>query len=188
MENTTRTERAVMLGLVALLGATQDLATSIAAVVISVIAIALVWACAVPAGRFSPGVRYAITIAVSFSASWVMGSITPFIAPIREQSVLFLQLIGVTPIVFLPASIETRVVDWARTAAIYLALLPAFGLVREFFGRGTVLGYLATPGFTTPAGLFASPIGAFLLCGAVVLGWRIIMHRVRRASDGRRES
>ena len=188
MENTTRTERAVMLGLVALLGATQDLATSIAAVAISVIVIALVWACSVLAAKLTPGARYTITVAVSFGASWFLGAVAPFFAPVREQSVLFLQLIGVTPIVFTPASVETPLSEWSGTSAIYLVLLPVFGLVREFFGRGTVLGYLATPGFATPAGVFASPVGAFLLCGAVVFGWRIITLGVRRASGGGRES
>ena len=187
MKHIPLTERAVMLGLVALLGATHDVAASIAAVAISVVVIALVWVCSALAGTLSPGVRYTITIAVSFGASWVMGSIAPFIAPLREQSVFFLQLIGVTPIVFMPASAETSLADWVPTAAIYLVLLPVFGLVREFFGRGTVLGYLATPGFTTPAGLFASPVGAFLLCGVVVLGWRLITHRAGRASDARRQ-
>ncbi len=182
MDGLLRTERVVLLALVTLLGSTLTLVAAAAALVITIAAALLVCGVALllrPSERISETVRWSILISVGFGVSWILGTLTPYVAPVPDRVVLYLQLAGVAPIVFIGVRTGTDkgdslprdgVVTWAHFAIVLLAV----GAFREIFGRGTLVGNLVLRDFTIPADFFAAPMGAFLVLGAIVLGTRVV--------------
>ncbi|TVQ98725.1 MAG: hypothetical protein EA403_13855 [Spirochaetaceae bacterium] len=184
MDEVLRIERIVLLGLVTLLGATGTLLTALAGLTIS--AAAALAVCGVNAvvritAGESPFARWSLLISVGFIISWLLASLAPFVVVVPDGAILFLQLAGVSPIVFYAVaqkvSARDALIGWAQFGVLLLTA----GVVREVFGRGTIAGYLAPGGFVIPADFFASPMGAFLVVGAVVLGARVA---VRFATNG----
>lgn len=176
-DQSLRVERVVLLCMVTLLGATGDLATALAAFLISA-ACALVvyalWALLRLSASIPPAARWGVLFAMGFAASWALASVASYVLPVREGALLFLRIAGLMPIVYYAtgdgASSRDVVVSWAQFAV----LIAAAGAVREFFGRGTLLGYLPGGSFTIRAGFLASPVGAFLLIATVVFAARIV--------------
>ena len=177
MDQSLRVERVVLLGMVTLLGATGDLATALAALVISAAAALVVyaaWALLRLSVSIPAAARWGALIAIGFAVSWALASVAPYLVPIRDGAMLFLRIAGLMPIVYYAAgdgaSGRDVLVSWAQFAV----LVAGAGAVREFFGRGTLLGYLPGGSFTIRAGFLASPVGAFLLIATVVLAARIV--------------
>lgn len=182
MDGKLRTERVVLLGLVIILGATGNVLTAAVALAISALAALLV--CGV--GRLvrtsetvTEFVRWSILFTVGFGVAWIAGSLASYLLPIPERAVLYLRIAGLSPIVYYavarrgasPAegALRESLLSWVVFAVILLGT----GLVREVFGRGTVLGFLIVTGWTIPADFLASPVGAFLVAGAIILGSRV---------------
>ena len=186
MDNALRIERVVLLGLVTLVGATGDLITAIAALVVS--AAAAIAVCGVDwlVGRVpsvSRPIRWGVLISVGFGLSWVIASVASYTVPLRADALLFLRLAGVMPVVYYAVAdgvtARESLICWAEFAG----LMVGAATVREFFGRGTLFGYLPGGSFTIPAGFFGSPIGAFLVLATVVLGARLLAGRTRASGD-----
>ena len=181
MDEVLRIERIVLLGLVTLLGATGTLFTALAGLAIS--ATAALAVCGLDAvlritAVESPTARWSLLISVGFIVSWLLAALAPLVVVVPDGAILFLRLAGVSPIVFYAVarkvSPREALIGWAQFGALLLTA----GVVREAFGRGTVAGYLTPGGFVIPADFFASPMGAFLTVGAVVLGARIALRFV----------
>ncbi|TVR50936.1 MAG: hypothetical protein EA426_20490 [Spirochaetaceae bacterium] len=178
MDQALRIERVVLLGFVTLLGATASLATAIAGLAVSAGAALVV--CAIAAilgvvGAVPPAGRWAALFAVGFGVSWALSSVAAYVVPIPSGALLILRLAGVAPIVYYAiadgVSVKESLVSWAQFGVLMIGI----GVVREFFGRGTLFGFLPFGSFTIPAEFFGSPIGAFLVLATVVLGARIIV-------------
>lgn len=184
MDGVLRTERVVLLGLVTLLGATINVVAAVIALVVTIIAglvVGGVGAIFRPGPVVPAGFRWAVLFVVGFGISWILGSLTPFVADVSQRTVFFVRLCGVAPIVFYVHSDETGVRESIVSWALFGILMVLTGTLREVFGNGTFLGYLVTPSFTIPADIFASPIGAFLVVSTYVLGARVI-HITRNSS------
>ncbi|TVQ17532.1 MAG: hypothetical protein EA382_18720 [Spirochaetaceae bacterium] len=186
MDNALRIERVVLLGLVTLVGATGDLMTAIAALVVS--AAAGIAVCGVNwlirrVPTASKPIRWGVLIAVGFGISWAIAAIASYTVPLRGNALLFLRLAGVMPIVYYAVAdgvtMRESLVCWVE----FGALLIATAAVREFFGRGTLFGYLPAGSFTIPAGFFGSTVGAFLVLATVVLGARLLTSRTKTSGD-----
>ena len=181
MDDKNKVEQVVLLGLVTVLGATVTLYAALAALVVS--AAAAIVVCAVgpflkSSETMTPPVRWTVLLAVGFSVSWILGSLAPWLLPIPERAHLFIRISGLMPVVFhAEASRAAETPDWKSDALlswiIFGVLLVLTGLVREFFGRGTIAGYLVFTGWTIPADFFSSPVGAFLVPATVILLARI---------------
>lgn len=177
MDQALRIERVVFLGMVTLLGATGDLATALAALVISAasgLIVYVAWALLRLSASIPPAARWAVLFTTGFAVSWSIASVAPSVLPIRDDALLFLRISGLMPIVYYAigerVSGRDTLVSWVQ----FMVLLAAAGTIREFFGRGTLLGYLPRGSFAIRAGFLASPVGAFLLTATVVLGARIV--------------
>ena len=168
LDEQTAVERAVLLGLPTLLSATADLFTAVAAAGLSLICMVAARLAALVFARLPYTIRWALVLAVSFSVAWGLAELLPLLLPLAERSLIFLKLAGVMPVIFYPSADQGRK-HKVSVSALFLLFLPLFGLIREFLGRGTVFGYLATPGRVTPAGIFGSPFGAFLLAALLLL-------------------
>ncbi len=187
-DQSLRIERVALLGLVTLLGATGDLATALAALGISAASALVVyaaWALVRLAASIPAAARWAACFAVGFAVSWALASVVPYVVPIRDGAVLFLRIAGLMPIVYYAAGDGATgrdvIVSWVQFAL----LMAGAGVVREFFGRGALLGYLPAGSFTIRAGFLASPTGAFLLVATVVLAARIVSAARARQTPGR---
>lgn len=184
MDGSIRTERVVLLGLVTLLGATVTVVTAVAALAISAAAALVV--CGIgrilrPSEKVSDAVRWSVLLTVGFGISWILGPLASYVAPVPERAVLFLQLSGVAPIVYYGVARRDGAgsdgdarVDSLRSWVLFGVILLGTGLVREVFGRGTILGYLIITGYAIPADFMGSPVGAFLMAGAIVLAARLL--------------
>lgn len=188
MDEVLRIERVVLLGLVTLLGATGTLFTALAGLTIS--AAAALAVCGVDAvlrmtAVESPAARWSLLISVGFIVSWLLAALAPFVVVLPDGALLFLRLAGVSPIVFYAVAREVSARDALVGWTQFGALLLIAGAVRELFGRGTLAGYLSPGGFVIPADFLASPMGAFLIVGTVVLGARLAL-RLVAGSGGER--
>lgn len=188
-DGTVRTERVVLLGLVTLLGATVTVITALTALVITIAAAVVVCGLATllrASDRVSEAVRWALFLTVGFGVSWILGSLAVFLIPVSEKTLLFLQLAGVAPMVYYGAAApgENRG-EVLRSWALFALLLVGSGAFREVFGRGTFFGYLIPTGYAIPADFMASPVGAFLLAGTLVLGARLLSGLRMRTEGGR---
>jgi hypothetical protein len=180
MDNTLRLERVVLLGLVTLIGTTSDLITAIAALVTSAAAAIGVCFVAWLIGRIptvSKPARWAVLVAVGFGLSWVIAVLVSYAVPLRSNAVLFLRLTGAMPIIYYAVASGTTAQESFICWGEFGALMVSTAMVREFFGRGTLFGYLPAGNFIIPAGFFGSTIGAFLVLGTVVLGARLLAGR-----------
>ncbi len=181
MQDKTRVEQAVLLGLPVLLGATATLYAALAGAVAVAAAAAIVAGVDRVAGM-APGMRtvwrgplrWCPLVTVSFCVTWLVGTLAPFYVPLPSATVPFLQLAGLAPIAFVGARGTRPVGDAMVVVVAFLLLIPAAGALREGFGRGTVGGFLTPAGFTTPAAIVGTPVGAFLLAGACVLAARCL--------------
>ena len=178
MDQALRIERVVLLGFVTLLGATSDLATATAALAVSAGAAVVVCALAVilrGVETMPSAGRWAALFAVGFGVSWALSAVAAYIVPIGDAALIVLRLAGVAPIVYYAiandVSVKESLVSWVQFGALMVGL----GAIREFFGRGTLFGFLPFGNFTIPADFFAAPIGAFLVLATVVLGARIVV-------------
>ena len=178
MDGTLRFEWVVLMGLVTLLGATGTFFSALAGLAISALAalaVCLVHLLLKVLAIESPGARWSLIISTGFLVSWILSGLATFLVVIPPGAILYLQLAGVSPIVFYglvkDVSAREALLGWAQ----FGILLILVGSVREFFGRGTFAGYLTPVGFTIPADFFASPVGAFLIVGLVVLGSRLVV-------------
>lgn len=181
MDGELRIERVVLLGLVTLLGATGTVFTALAGLVISAVAAMVVCGVDVVLRALTvetPAARWSLLISTGFIVSWLLTALAPFVVVLPDGAILFLRLTGISPIVFYAVAREVSareaLIGWAQFGVLLLIA----GAVREVFGRGTIAGYLATGGFTIPADFFASPMGAFLVVGTVVLGARVAVRLV----------
>lgn len=189
MERMTNTERAILLGLIPLLGATTTLFAGLAAAAISLTVVLIVFLvdrglrAAGVAGALS-GVRWALAAAAALSSSWLLSRVAPWLLPLPSGAGLALALVGATPIVFAPiaegASLRSSTADIAR----YVGILLAISVVREYLGNGSIGGLLVPPHFVIPMGLFNGPIGAFALPATLVLAVRIASHLQKPAAEG----
>lgn len=176
MDGALRIERVVLLGLITLLGATGTLFTALSGLAISAGAALAVCAADLAlraVAAESPAARWALLISVGFLVSWALTAMAPFVVAIPDGAMLFLRLAGVSPIVFFAVGANRSARESLTVWVQFGVLMLAAGTVRELFGRGTLAGYLSPGGFTIPADFFASPMGAFLVVAAVVLGARI---------------
>ncbi len=179
MENKTHCERAVMLGLLTLLGATGTLYTAVAAAVTATAAmVAVGLADRILGGRsemrtaWSGAARWGVLVTLSFAVTWTCAAVAPFTVPITDAAVTVLQLTGLTPIAFVALARPAAGREAASIGGTFLVLMLATGAVRELFGYGTLAGTLGPAGFTTPSALFRTPVGAFLIAGAIILAAR----------------
>lgn len=186
MDGTIRTERVVLLGLITLLGTTNTFASALAGLVVSAVAALMVCGVAYllrPSDRVTVPVRWSVLAAVGFGVSWILGTLTPYVAPVPEATVNYLRIAGISPIVYYAVARDVAPREALFSWAEFGGLLLAAGAVREVFGRGTLLGILVAPDFTIPADFFAAPMGAFLVPAFVVLGVRLV-HRYMARPTG----
>ncbi len=170
-----QTEKVILLGFIPLLATTAGIYTALAATVIVLAATALIGGCdlalqklqAVRLG-YSGATRWMLLMVLAGALSWFLGTIAPFAFPLADTDILFLQLSGLTPIVFLSASKPHTLREVASLQARFIFLMLALAAIREILGQGKFAGLLVT-GYVTPAQMFQSPVGAFLLLGATAL-------------------
>ncbi len=187
MDGKYKVEKVVLLGLIPLLGATATVPNAVAAVGVSLGAGLVVAIGAHIMGRMKnvPAMTWwMVLITLGFGASWMLTGAAITFLPLRSSAVIFLRLVGVSPIIFVGwqrnDDEQSETADsMSRNEALhlwglYLVTLLKLGVIREILGIGTFWGNLITPAFTTPADFFAGPIGAFLLLGASVLGIRFV--------------
>ena len=172
MEHSPRLELVVLLGFITLLGATSTLAGGLAALVITVVAGAFVFLTGqiLRLGKAIPmAMKWAVLLSVGFGAGWIGSYIVFYVLPISSSLMLYLQLSGLTPLVYFAVGDS---VSWRETGLnwlIFICLLPSIAALREFLGRGTLLGYIVGGNPAIPADFFAGPIGAFLVLGTLVI-------------------
>ena len=189
IEPQNQTEKALLLGFIPLLGATTDMYTALAATGIVMLATCLIGGGdfvlrRVQAQRmgYSGSVRWMLVIVLAGALSWFLGTLAPFAIPLAHNDILLLQLSGLTPIVFLSVSATQPRRDVLRLQARFIFLMLVLAVIREILGQGKIAGFLVT-GYVTPAAVFESPVGAFLLLGAVSLLARWL-HNLQSSKTG----
>lgn len=177
-----QTEKALLLGFIPLLGATANVYTALAATSIIIFATCLIGGWDFVLHRvqaqkmgYSGSVRWMLVIVLAGALSWFLGTLAPFAIPLANDDILLLQLSGLTPIVFLSVSTAQPRRTVVGLQARFIFLMLAMAVIREILGQGKFAGLLVT-GYVTPAAVFESPVGAFLLLGAVSLLARWLHH------------
>ena len=69
------------------------------------------------------------------------------------------------------------IVDGIGTGVGYTIAVLAMGLVREFFGYGTLFNVNILPESYPGIGLMGAPAGAFILLGFLIAGFRMLLNR-----------
>ncbi|MDU1583677.1 MAG: Rnf-Nqr domain containing protein, partial [Peptoniphilus harei] len=69
------------------------------------------------------------------------------------------------------------IVDGIGTGVGYTIAVLAMGLVREFFGYGTLFNVNILPESYPGIGIMGAPAGAFILLGFLIAGFRILLNR-----------
>ena len=179
MDNMLLPEKAVLLGLIPLLGATADSYTASGALFTAAAVSLLVYALNLAAKKTTIpySAKWALLAAAGFSAGWVLSGLIPFVLPVPDSSVFYFRLIGVSPVVYFAAGDNVSFSDAVQVNLIFLALLPVTGLIREILGNGTVFGYLVSSDFTIYSGIFAEPAGAFFIIGLYVVSARRVCRK-----------
>lgn len=167
----TRTEQALLLGFLPLLGASTHAGAAFVAVLILHVAGLLVGVAArcMPA-RFDLSTRWAIFAALGFSAALLLTAASGFLLPVPGRLEPWLLMTGLTPLVFCGATERmtpsTRRGHFLRVSG-YLML---FAVIREPLGSGTLFGQALWPDGIIPIGILGSSAGAYILLAAVALG------------------
>lgn len=189
MDAEHRFEKAVLLGLVTLAGSSSTLIAAIAGITVSAAAALIVCLLSLalkPLDRDSHWLRWSLLLSAGFGTSWLLAGIVPYLLPIPSGTRIFLQIAGVSPIVFYGVSGKVSARESAGVWAYFGAAMIASGIVRELLGRGTLFGYLPGGSYTIPADFMAGPIGAFLTAGTMILAARIVaLLRAQRSAAGK---
>lgn len=69
------------------------------------------------------------------------------------------------------------IVDGIGTGVGYTIAVVAMGLVREFFGYGTLFNVNILPESYPGIGIMGAPAGAFILLGFLIAGFRMLLNR-----------
>lgn len=189
MDGVLRTEKAVLLGLVTLLGTTTTLAGALAGLFISAAAAILVCGlnAVLPESENVPEwVRWSVMAVLGFSTSWLLTGLSAFLLPLTASQLIYLRIAGVSPLIFYAAardvSPRSALFVWVDFAVVLLAA----GAFRELLGRGTLWGNIPPWGYSIPADFMASPFGAFLVPATIVLAARILDQLVSNRTKGSR--
>ncbi len=167
----TRMEQSLLLGLLPLLGATAQVGTAVAAVLILLAARLLVRAAdRLTAGRFDPPARWALFAALAFAAAYAITVAAGFVMPVPGTATPWLLATGLTPLVFCALPSQSPSTARAGHLQRVCVLILILGLIREPLGSGTLFGEALWRGGSIPFGLLGSSAGAYLLLGAVALG------------------
>jgi hypothetical protein len=183
MEKAPRLERVVILGLLPLLGASSSAAAALAALLLTVVAAFVVFGMGflLRLGKDLPGaMRWSILFSCGFGTAWLGSHVVSYLLPVPLSALLYLQLSGLTPIVYLAVGTGVSSRELGINWALFATALPAIGVLREFLGKGTLFGYLIAGNLAIPADFFASPVGAFLAVGALVFAARIASRLLRQ--------
>lgn len=194
MDGKIKTERVVLLGLVTILGATATVTAAAAALVISAAAALVVCGAGLlirTSETVSEAMRWSVLVTVGFGVSWILGSVVSHVLVLPEGTPLFLKIAGVVPIVYYAVGRRAADPEGASRHAlgawiVFGGVVLGTGVVREALGRGTIFGFLIVTGYAIPADFFASPVGAFLVPGAIVLGARLLSGFATTENEGGR--
>lgn len=69
------------------------------------------------------------------------------------------------------------IIDGLGTGVGYTMAVCSMGVVREFFGYGTLFGVQILPESYPGIGIFGAPAGAFILLGFLIAGFRLVLNR-----------
>ncbi|TVQ38437.1 MAG: hypothetical protein EA384_09475 [Spirochaetaceae bacterium] len=167
-EELTSLEQVLLLGFIPILGATSSLGAALAAAVIGVLSAVLVWLAArlIPASVGNT-TRWGTLVALGIGLSYGLSLSAAYLVPLPAAALVYLYLAGATPLVYFGAGSACTVRQCSLLLLRYVAVVLAFGVVREALGNGTLLGVdLWQPG-VIPAGILASGTGALLLFAGV---------------------
>ncbi|GAB6091400.1 hypothetical protein [Spirochaeta dissipatitropha] len=170
-------EKAVLLGLITLAGSSSTAISAIAGIVVSAAAALVVCLLSLLlklVDRDSKWLRWSLLLSAGFGTSWLLAGIIPYLLPLPSGTLIFLQIAGVSPIVFYGVAGKVSALESAGVWAYFGAAMIIAGIFRELLGRGTLFGYLPGGSYTIPADFMAGPIGAFLTAGTMVLAARIV--------------
>lgn len=108
-----------------------------------------------------------------------------YVPPIYRALGIFLPLIVVNCCILGEAEgfayknkVIPSIIDGLGTGVGYTMAVCIMGLIREFFGYGSLLNIQLIPENLYPGiGIFGAPAGAFILLGFVIAGFRSVMSR-----------
>ena len=181
MDGVLRTEKAVLLGLIALLGTTGTLPGAVTGTAVAALAGLGVWlvgSLVKEDDKTSRWIRWIVLGTTGFAIAWLAAGLADLIMPLTAQQLLHIRLIGVLPIVYYSCAKNIQVRPLVFTWLDFAAVMLITGFVRELAGKGTVWSNLPPWGWAIPADFMAAPFGAFLVPAVLILAVRIV-HSVR---------
>jgi len=176
IEVDSQIERVILLGFFPLVAATTSGWLALGAGIVILTILGAVQGIVLVTQKLEPSFRWALLLVISFSLSWLLSQVLPFILPVSQGSAMILLISGITPLVFRPGTKEFNVKSGLTDGLVFFGLLIFLGVVREYLGRGSMFGLLVPPYYVTPMGLFNQPIGGFTLLGTLVLFSRIAQY------------
>ena len=180
MDEALRTEKALLLGLVPILGATMTLPAAVAVLAAAAASALGVQAAAVLCRAVKLEGEccfWGILVSLGFLVSWVLSPLTVMLLPVAPQHVIYVSLAGVSPIVYYAQAEGSRGGETVRIWIIFAVLMLVLGSVRELAGMGSLFGYPLDGSMPIAASFLALPFGAFLLPALIILCARLAARR-----------
>ncbi len=147
---------------------------------------------------FTDGIRLLVIVLISSTVSTVLSLVTKALLPtLFSQMQIFFEMLCVTGIIFARSEIYARfkpaaksVFDALGTGIGVTAVLFILGLLREFFGAGTL--FSGTPlqikiSLLPKMDLFLRPAGGLLMLGVLVAIFRVINEKIKKMPEREEE-
>ncbi|TVR32715.1 MAG: hypothetical protein EA404_06895 [Spirochaetaceae bacterium] len=167
-EELTRLEQVLLLGIIPILGATAAVGAALTAALVGVVSSLVVWL----ASRLIPAqvghtTRWGTLVALGLGLSYALSNIAGYVVPIPSAALVYLYLVGATPLVYVGAGTLYSTRDYLLVLLRYAVVVIGFAVIREPLGQGSVLGIDVWQPGLVPVGILASGTGALLLFASV---------------------
>ncbi len=167
-EELTRLEQVLLLGFIPILGATAAVGAALTAALVGVVSSIVVWlASRVIPAKVGHTTRWGTLVALGLGLSYALSIIAGYVVPIPSAALVYLYLVGATPLVYVGAGTLYSTRDYVLVLLRYAVVVIGFAVIREPLGRGTVLGFDVWEPGLVPVGILASGTGALLLFASV---------------------